>query len=303
MGGCSPRRCPNGSAPMSRPPKSWGVASPRPAGPSTWSGAPCATPCSRAPRARPTPRSRPDHRRPAGRDRAAGAGLGRRHLDAGRALRHHRLPQGHPGLRDHDPPGRGLRARLAQARGHLRRRPGRGPVAPGLHHQRAGAPPARHGAVRSLRRPGGPGGRPAAHAARPGDLLRRRPAAHAARRALRGALLARAGPGADGGGGAHARPAVHRLGRAHPRRARQDRHGRRAVGGVVVRRAHRPGRRVPARAAGAGARAGPDPPAQGRAGAHAGRGRQDVTRTGCCAWPRSSTTSASRARAPSPTAA
>ena len=69
------------------------------------------------------PRRRPDDRRVAGRDRAAGAGLGRRRLDPGRALRHHRCPQGHPGLRDHDAPGRGLRARVAQARGDLRRRP------------------------------------------------------------------------------------------------------------------------------------------------------------------------------------
>ena len=135
---------------------------------------------------------------------------------------------------------------------------------------------ARHGVDRPLRRAGRPGGRPAAHAARSGDLVRRRPPAHAARRPLRGALLAGAGPGVDGRGGAHARPALHRLRRAHPRRARQDRHGRRAVGGAVVHCAHRPGRRVPARAAGPRARAGPDPPPQGRAGAHPGRGRQDV---------------------------
>ncbi len=88
-------------------------------------------------------RPRPHDRCPSGRDRATGAGLGRRHLDAGRALRDHRLPQGHPGLRDHDLPGRGLRARFAQARGHVRHGPRPGPVAPGLHHQRAGASPAR----------------------------------------------------------------------------------------------------------------------------------------------------------------
>ena len=35
---------------------------------------------------------------------------------------------------------------------------------------------------RPLRRPGRPGGRPPAHAARPGDLVRRRPPPHAARR-------------------------------------------------------------------------------------------------------------------------
>ena len=54
------------------------------------------------------------------------------------------------------------------------------------------------------------------------------------------------------------------------------RHGRRAVAGAVVRRAHRPGRGLPARAAGPRARAGPDPPPQGRPGPHPGRGRQDL---------------------------
>ena len=44
---------------------------------------------------------------------------------------------------------------------------------------------------------------------------------------------------------------------------------------------------------GAGPRAGPDPPPQGRPGPHPGRGGQDVGPTACCAWPRSSTTSAS----------
>ena len=41
-----------------------------------------------------------------------------------------------------------------------------------LHHQRAGAAPARHGAGRPLRRLGRPGRRPPAHPARPGGLLR-----------------------------------------------------------------------------------------------------------------------------------
>ena len=40
----------------------------------------------------------------------------------------------------------------------------------------------------------------------------------------------------------HARPLVDRLGRAHPRRARQDDHGRRPLEGAVVRRAQRAGR-------------------------------------------------------------
>ena len=60
--------------------------------------------------------------------------------------------------------------------------------------------------------------------------------------------------------------------------------------------------RVPARAARPGPRAGPDPPAQGRAGPHPGRGGQDRRPTGCCAWPPSSTTWASPGPGPSWTA-
>ena len=62
-------------------------------------------------------------------------------------------------LRDHHAPRRGLRARLAQARGHVRRRRRAGPVAARLHHQRAGPAPARHGAGGPLRRPGRSGRR------------------------------------------------------------------------------------------------------------------------------------------------
>ena len=71
------------------------------------------------------------------------ARLGRRGLGPGRPLRHRRAEEGRHGVRDHHPPRRGLRARLAQARRVLRRR-GRGrPGAPRLHRQRHGA--ARHG--------------------------------------------------------------------------------------------------------------------------------------------------------------
>ena len=194
MGGCSPRRCPSGSAPTSSATEELArrfAAAGRTLYLVGGSVRDALFPGRRPSRA---PRLRPDHRRPPRRDRAARAGLGRRRLDPGGALRHHRLPQGRPGLRDHHPPGRGLRARLAQARGDLRRRHRRRPVAARLHHQRAGPAAARHGADRPLRRPRRPGRRPAAHAARPRDLLRRRPAAHAAGGPLRRPLLARARP-------------------------------------------------------------------------------------------------------------
>ena len=47
-------------------------------------------------------------------------------------------------VRDHDPSGRGLRPRFAQARGRLRRRDRGRPVAAGLHRQRHGAAHRRH---------------------------------------------------------------------------------------------------------------------------------------------------------------
>ena len=85
-------------------------------------------------------------------------------------------------------------------------------------------------------------------------------------------------PGAGGGRRGRPPPAVHRLGRADPGRAGQDRDGAGALGGPVVRGADRTGRRVPARAPGSGPRAGPDPPAQGRPGPHPGGGGQDRPR-------------------------
>ena len=70
----------------------------------------------------------------------------------------------------------------------------------------------------------------------------------------------------------------------------------------VVRDRHRPGRGVPARAAGHAPGAGPDPPPQGRAQPHHRRGRERppppsagrASTSGAPAWPRCSTTSASR---------
>ena len=126
------------------------------------------------------------------RDQAAAQGLGRRGVDPGRALRHHRLPQGRLGLRDHHPPGRGLRPRLPQARRRVLRR-GRGrPLPPRLHRQRHGPRPPRARADRSLRRGRRPRRRPPAHAAVARGVVLRRPAAHAAGRPLHRRLRPRA---------------------------------------------------------------------------------------------------------------
>ena len=185
---------------------------------------------------------------------------------------------GRPEVRDHHPPGRGLPARLPQARRGLRRL-GRGRSGPpGLHHQRHGPPPPRARADRSLRRSGRSVRPPAAHAARPRGVLRRRPAAHAPGGPVHRQARPRAGARTGRGGPGRTSPALHRLGRADPGRAGQDRHGAGAVGRPLVRGAHRPGRRVPPRAAGPGPRTGPDPPAQGRPGPHPGRGGQDQPR-------------------------
>ena len=153
------------------------------------------------------------------------------------------------------------------------------PVPARLHGQRDGAAPARAPADRPVRRPRRPRRRRLRTPLDPevsfaDDPLRMlRAARFMAGYGLKpdaelvDAVRTRAPPPGD------------RLGRAHPRRARQARRGRdarRSALWFVVR--HRAGRGVPARAAGARARAGPDPPAQGRARPHAGGGRQDVGR-------------------------
>ena len=100
-------------------------------------------------------------------------------------------------------------------------------------------------------------------------------------------------------------PAGDRVAGADPRRAGQADRRRSAVGGAVVPRRHRPGRALPARAAGAAPRARPDPPPQGRAEPHDRRGRERAPARRrrrlrlprSPAWRRCSTTSASRAPA------
>ena len=138
---------PSGCSRFSTTPPPWPSASRPPATACTWWAAASGTPSWAGPSSRRRPRLH--HRRPPRRHRSRPPGLGRQHLGPGPALRHHRRPEGRPRVRDHHPPGRGLHARLPQARRRLRRR-GRGrPGPPRLHRQRHGpraAAPAGDGA-------------------------------------------------------------------------------------------------------------------------------------------------------------
>ena len=69
-------------------------------------------------------------------------------------------------------------------------------------------------------------------------------------------------------------PPRDRVGRAHPRRARQAADGRPSERGPLVARGDRPVRRVPARAFGDASRAGSDPSTQGRPRPHDRRRRE-----------------------------
>ena len=143
---------PSGCSRFSTPPRPSPSASPPPATACTWWAAASATPSSAA---RSTQRPRLHHRRPPRRHRGHRPGLGRRRLGPGPALRHHRGQEGRRRLRDHHPPGRGLLARLPQARGGLRRRRRGRPLPPRLHRQRHGPAswaPATGRADRPLRR-------------------------------------------------------------------------------------------------------------------------------------------------------
>ena len=148
---------------------------------------------------------------------------------------------------------------------------GTSPSTPWLSASRARAP-------RPVRRPGRPLRPPAPHAARPGGVLRRRSVADAPRRPVHRQARPGARPRTGGRRPRRTSPALDRLGRADQGRAGQDRDGAGALGGTVVRRPHGPGRGIPPRAARPGPRTGPDPPAQGRAGPHAGGRGQDQCR-------------------------
>ena len=245
---CVARRDPRPPATGARPSRArWPSASTRPATGSTSSAGSSATCCSAAPLADAadidlTTDARPDE------IKALVARLGRRGVDPGRAVRHDRLPKtGGRDLRDHHAPRRGLRARLAQARGALRRR-GRGrPVPARLHGQRHGAaslaaePP-------ELIDPFGGAADLAAGAAAHAAVARGCPSA-TTRCACCGppasspATGSRPTPELVAGGRSAGRSARDRVGRADPRRARQAARRRRPVGRAVVPRRHRPGRR------------------------------------------------------------
>ena len=212
---------------------------------------------------------------------------------------------------DHHVQGRGVRRRLTEAARDVRRRHRDRPQPPGLHGERDGprAPPRRGGST-----PGAELVDPFGGAADLAAATLRTPLAPEVSfdddplRMLRAArfiagygltpvpelVAAVRGP----------RPAPRdRVGRAHPRRARQADRARSSVGRALVPGRHRPGRALPARAPGVAARARSDPPPQGRPQPHdrGGRERPPADPTGppttsaSPAWPRCSTTSASRA--------
>ena len=194
----------------------------------------------------------------------------------GRALRDGQRDRRRRPVRGHDVPLRRVPPREPQARGRVRRRHRDRPLAPRLLRERDGAAPARSpmlvdpfdGAIdlaeRRLRTP---------HRAR--RLVHRRPAADAARGALHRRLRARAGARAGRGG----RASTATGSRSSSAERIRDELSKLLVvddpgPGLWFLAAHRALRRVPARAQRDAARAGPDPPPQGRARAH-DRGRAE----------------------------
>ena len=185
--------------------------------------------------------------------------------------------EGRRALRDHDVPRRDLPRRQPQARGHVLRRHRDRSLAPRLHDQRDGDRARRARARRPARRARRPRGPAAAHAALARDLVRRRPAAHAARRR---ASSRRSASSPTPTSLRAIEQMRERLQIISAERIRDELSKmlarRRPVGRALADRAHAARRGVPARAERDGARAGSDPPAQGRARAHdRGRG-QDV---------------------------
>ena len=155
-------------------------------------------------------------------------------------------------------------------------------VAARLHRQRHGPAarrPERARAHRPVRRGRRPRRQAAAHAAGARGQLQRRSAAHAAGGPLHRRLRARRPSPSWSDAVAAMR---HRLEIVSAERIRDEldklHHRRLARRRAVVLRRHRPGRGVPARAAGHAPRAGPDPPPQGRAGPHHRRGGERAAR-------------------------
>ena len=218
------RWCPTASAPCSTRPPRWPTASPRPASGCTSSAAACATPSWAAP-STPSTSTSPPTPGPTTSRRSWPAGPTR--CGPGQALRHDRRQDGRPHLRDHHPPGRGVR-RPTPASPTWRSPTRSRPTCPGATSRstpwRSRCPTAE--LIDPFGGAGRPGRQPAAHAAGARGVVQRRPAADAARRPVHRRLRAGARPRAGRGGEDAARPAGDRLGRAHPRRARQADGGR-----------------------------------------------------------------------------
>ena len=185
--------------------------------------------------------------------------------------------EGRRALRDHDVPRRRLPPREPQARGHVLRRHRDRPLAPRLHGERDGDRARRARARRSVRRSRRSRGAAAAHAARrPRSRSTTTRCACCARRASSRRSASSPTPTLL----AAIEQMRERLQIISAERIRDElsklMRRRRSVGRAVADRAHGARRRVPARAQRDAARAGSDPPPQGRARAHDRGRRQDV---------------------------
>ena len=171
-------------------------------------------------------RLRLHHRRPARCHQEGAEGLGRRGVDPGREVRHHRRQVGdrtyeittHRAEAYHEDSRKPEVEFSDQVEADLSRRDF---TVNAMALELTSDTPDAGRPLRRRRRPADPH---AAHAARARGQLQRRPAAHAARGPVHRPLRRRPGARVGRGRARDARPAGHRVGRARPRRARQADH-------------------------------------------------------------------------------